>query len=278
MTKKINLALFFALAIAFISTTFGQAVPVRTGKQLTQAEIDAIIAKFTNKEKEFRQALDSYSFRRNATIQTIGMGGQVTGELREDSLHTFTPGGERTKKVLFAPISTLPLGFITKEDMDDLGGVNPFALEASAIHLYNFTYVGKERIDELDLYVFDVAPKVMPNPKKSSQRVFTGRIWVDDHDLQIVKTRGKAGPETKDDKFPTVETWRDQVDGKYWFPVYASSDDVLVWDNGYTAKIKMRVRYQDYNVGKTDVKILDDDGETTTVDETTKPANPPKKP
>ena len=86
--------------------------------------------------------------------------------------------------------------------MEDLGGVNPFALEAAKIGQYNIKYVGKERIDELDLYVFDVAPKVTPDPKKTKERFFIGRIWVDDNDLQIVKSKGKAIPETKNNKFP----------------------------------------------------------------------------
>ncbi|MBO0237265.1 hypothetical protein, partial [Vibrio parahaemolyticus] len=76
------------------------------------------------------------------------------------------------------------------EDLEDLGGVNPFAIEPSAIPQYNFTYIGKEKIDELDLFVFDVTPKVIPDPKKSTQRLFIGRIWVDDKDLMIVKSKG----------------------------------------------------------------------------------------
>ncbi|MCV4640155.1 hypothetical protein OFB62_33150, partial [Escherichia coli] len=78
--------------------------------------------------------------------------------------------------------------------------------------------------DELDLFVFDVTPKVIPDPKKSTQRLFIGRIWVDDKDLMIVKSKGKAVPETKNNKFPVVETWRENVDGKYWFPSFATSD------------------------------------------------------
>ncbi|RMG07486.1 MAG: hypothetical protein D6735_02690 [Acidobacteria bacterium] len=123
----------------------------------------------------------------------------------------------------------------------------------------DFTLLGKERIDELDLYVFDVKPKVIPDPKKSKQRLFIGRIWVDDKDLQIVKSKGKGIPETKDNKFPVVETWRENIDGKYWFPTFISSDDELVFDNGFTVKIRMRVRYYNYKQTRTDVRILDDE-------------------
>lgn len=226
---------------------------------LTQQEINQIIKAFTEKEREFREALKNYVFNRSVTIQTIGLGGNVTGTYRRDSLMTFTDDGKRFEKVLYAPISTLKDISVTPEDLEDLGGVNPFALEPDVINLYDFTLLGKERIDELDLYVFDVKPKVIPDPKKSKQRLFIGRIWVDDKDLQIVKSKGKGIPETKDNKFPVVETWRENIDGKYWFPTFISSDDELVFDNGFTVKIRMRVRYYNYKQTRTDVRILDDE-------------------
>jgi len=144
---------------------------------------------------------------------------------------------------------------MTQEDLEDLGGVNPFALEAGKLSQYNFKFVGKERIDELDLFVFDVAPKVMP--KKSTERMFVGRVWVDDRDLQIVKSKGKGVPETKTNKFPIVETYREQIDGKYWFPIYAYADDDIVFDNGNDLRIRMRVKYTDYKVGHGKVTITE---------------------
>ncbi|HEU5237981.1 MAG TPA: TonB family protein, partial [Pyrinomonadaceae bacterium] len=143
---------------------------------------------------------------------------------------------------------------------------------------YDFKYVGKERIDELDLYVFDVSPKVMPSPK-SKERVFVGRIWVDDHDLQIVKAKGKAGPETKTNKFPVVETYREQIDGKYWFPTYVYADDDLVFDNGTDVRIRMQVKYTDFVVGRGRVTIREvgeapEQPDTPTKPETTQPSRP----
>src|SRR5260370_16334448 len=91
---------------------------------------------------------------------------------------------------------------VSQEDIEDLGGVNPFALESSKIDQYNFKYVGKERIDELDLYIFDVTPKGMP--KKTSPRFFSCRIWVDDHYLPLVRPRVKGVPPPNDTKFPIL--------------------------------------------------------------------------
>jgi hypothetical protein len=249
---------------------------------LSQAEIDRIVKAFTANETAFRSALTSYAFSRSASISTIGMGGQISGTYRRDSQMVITEGGKRIEKIVFAPIPTLKEITISAADLDNLSGVDQFAIEPSTASQYNFTYVGKEKIDELDLYVFDVAPKVALDPKKTKQHFFSGRIWVDDHDLMIVKTKGKAVPEQKNERFPVIESWRENVDGKYWFPSYATSDDELVFDSGDVIKIRVRLKYTGYAPGKSEVRILDDDQE---VKEETPQAKPkptpsptPKKP
>jgi TonB family protein len=220
---------------------------------LTPAQVNSVIRKFTAKETQFRHALNSYAFKRDALIQQLGMGGQVVGEYHRVSDFTFDDQGNRYEKINFFPMPTFP--GMTQEDLEDLGGVNPFALEAAKLSQYNFKFVGKERIDELDLFVFDVAPKVMP--KKTTDRMFVGRVWVDDRDLQIVKSKGKGVPETKNNKFPIVETYREQIDGKYWFPIYAYADDDIIFDNGNDLRLRMRVKYSDYVVGHGKVTITE---------------------
>jgi hypothetical protein len=268
--QKIIITLF--VMCLGLTNIFAQSNIIR--KELSQAEIDKIIKNVAEKEGEFRDALKNYVFNRYAVIQTIGFGGQITGEYRRDSFLTFNSDGARYEKILFAPIDTLTEIKVTPEDLEDLGGVNPFALDPYFINQYNFNYLGKEKVDELDLFVFDVTPKVIPDPKKTKLRLFTGRIWVDDRDLQIVKSKGKAVPETKDNKFPVVETWRENVDGKYWFPAYSlttGQDGEIVFGSGQVVRMKMRVKYTDYKQGRSDVKILDDD----VVDETIKPKTKP---
>jgi TonB family protein len=187
-------------------------------------------------------------------MQSIGMGGQVIGEYHRVSTFTFDDSGNRFEKISFFPMSSMPE--ITQEDIDDLGGVDPFALEPSKIGNYNIRYAGKEKIDDLNLYIFDVSPKVMPDPKKIKERMFSGRIWVDDQDLQIVKTKGKGVPETKANKFPTVETYREHIDGKYWFPTYSYADEELIFDNG-SLHIRMKVRYTDFTPARATLKVTE---------------------
>jgi len=231
---------------------------------MTQGRIERIIARFTENEKLFRRALNIYAFNRNATVQTVGMGGQITGTFKRDSFMTFDAAGARVEKILFAPISTLTEVQVTQADLENLGGLDPFAIEPKHIAEYKFTYLGKEKIDELNLYVFDVAPKVMPKAEKNGLQLFQGRIWVDDQDLLIVKSKGKAVPEWKDERFAVIETWRENVDGKYWFPSFSSSDDELVFRKGQVVKMKIRVKYSNYSVGRTDIKIIDEEEDVPT--------------
>ena len=253
------LAMLFLLVFATTQTAFGQQ-PANVSATTPKVDVDRIIKAFAARETEFRQALNSYAFKRDAVIQEIGMGGQVAGEYHRVSNFTFDNEGKRYEKIIFFPIATFP--GVTAEDIEDLSGVNPFALEASKVNQYNFTYVGKEKIDELNLHVFDVAPKIKPDPKRTKERFFQGRIWVDDTDFQIVKSRGKGVPETKINKFPIVETYREQIDGRYWFPTYSYADDELVFDNGEVLHLRLRVRYSDFKPGRANVKIIevDDDG------------------
>jgi hypothetical protein len=241
-TFFLGLGILFLFSVTSPNRAHGQQPqgigPTANSKVDGSLDIPRIIEAFTAKETEFRRALGEYAFTRNAVIQTIGMGGQITGEYHRVSQFVFTDQNERFEKITFFPQPTLTELSFTQEDLEDLGGVQPFALEASKINLYDFKYVGKEHIDELDTYVFDVAPKVLP--KKVSERFFAGRVWVDQQDLQIVKVRGKGVPEGNQ-RFPVFETYRQQIDGRYWFPTYTSADDELVFPKGQSVHIRMLV-------------------------------------
>lgn len=241
--------------IAFVVVCASGVMGQTNGDGAAPANPDKIIQTFTTKEMEFRRALNSYSFKRDALIQSLGMGGQVIGEYHRVSNFTFDDQGNRFEKITFFPMPSMPE--VTTEDIDDLGGISPFALEPAKLDRYNIRYVGKERIDELNLYIFDVEPKVMPDAKKTKERLFLGRVWVDDQDFQIVKTKGKGVPETKNNKYPIVETYREQIDGRYWFPTYSYADEELVFDNGNTLHVRLKVRYTDFTPARATLKVTE---------------------
>lgn len=242
-------------------------------------DVERIIRAFTQKESEFRKALNEYAFRREAILQTIAWGGQISGEYLRVSRFVFDDSGTRYEKILKFPVPTMSEIQITAEDLEDLGGVQSFALESSKVGEYNFAYVGKEKIDELDTYVFDVTPKIMSNQprlkalkaSKKPERFFQGRVWVDDHDFQIVKSRGKGVPEF-DQRFPTFETYREQIDGKFWFPTYSYADDELSFKTGQTVHLRMRIRFTDFERLRGRARVVDQGDESK--DKTDDPDKP----
>ena len=246
------------MGVLALSPTGGKAARSQQERVVYRSvpDVPGVIRAFTAKETQFREALNQYAFKRDATVQTIGMGGQVTGEYHRVSQFVFDDQGNRFEKITYFPTPTLTEITVTQEDIEDLGGIQPFALEASKLGQYNFNFVGPEHVDELDTYVFDVGPKVMPNAEKSKERFFQGRVWVDARDLQIVKVKGKGVPEGKQ-RFPLFETYREQIDGRYWFPTYTYADDNLTFSNGQIVHVRMLVKYTDFQRFSSKVRVTE---------------------
>ena len=82
--KLVCLVMFVYGLIALQSNALAQQTaanpnnqPLSGANTLSPAQIDKIIVSFTAKETQFRRALNSYAFKRDALIQVLGMGGQV---------------------------------------------------------------------------------------------------------------------------------------------------------------------------------------------------------
>ena len=218
---------------------------------------EQIIQKFAAKEREFREARDQYTFRQDVRVQTLDGDSTVTGEYREVFDVTFDNQGKHLENVVYAPQNSLNEISMSPEDLQDIRHLLPFVLTSDEIPEYDILYVGQQQEDELHCYVFDIAPKKIENKK----RYFQGRIWVDDHDLQVVKTSGKTVPDIRkknnENLFPKFTTWREQVDGQYWFPAYTMADDTLHFRKGAYLDVHIReiVKYTDYKRFGSKVKI-----------------------
>ncbi|HVN05798.1 MAG TPA: hypothetical protein VMT86_15355 [Bryobacteraceae bacterium] len=247
MRRIAAFALFSAVSLA--AWADGPVKPAAaTGPTATSTAPDVnpeqIIQKFAAKEKEFAEARDNYTFRQTSKIQELDDSGAPVGKWEIVTDVIFTPEGKRSEHVVYAPVSTLQNLLLTPEDMEDLRNTQPFVLTTDEVPLYDIRYLGKQNADEISCYVFAVKPKKLIPGK----RFFEGQIWVDDRDLQIVKTYGKAvGYQKKSDdqQFPMFETLREQIDGKYWFPTYTHADDTLHFKD-HDQRIRMLVTYKDY--------------------------------
>lgn len=219
--------------------------------------IEQIIQQFAAREEEFRRERDNFTYEQTFVVQTIDSNGEPDGEYRMSSDIIFTPAGKRYEKVTYAPQPTLTRISLSEQDLADLEHVQPFVLTTKELPKYNITYVGRQQVDELTTYVFDVAPKTI----EKNQRYFQGRIWVDDKDLEIVKTYGKAVPDIKkgntENYFPHFETFRENIEGHYWFPTYTRSDDTLHFTSG-PVHMRMTVKYSNYKRFQVTVRLRPD--------------------
>jgi hypothetical protein len=249
LTLPLLLPLAALLSVLLPIVMLSQSAPAQEGP-LDKSEpkgttVEEIIKRFANKEKEFKEARDQYTFRQDVKVMTLD-GDTPDGMYQQVFDVTFDDKGRKIKNVVFAPQPTLQRLMMTEEDFDDIENRLPFVLTADEIGEYDILYVGQQKQDELNTYVFDVAPKQILGKK----RYFQGRIWVDNHDFQIVETYGKTVPDIRKKKgqenlFPKFTTWREQIDGQYWFPTYTRAEDTLKFSMG-DIRIREIIKYTNY--------------------------------
>jgi hypothetical protein len=287
----LTLSLIAFLGFLFISLRPARAQNRANGQNpppaaATSAQLspDEVIKRFTEKESDLREVWKDYAYRQETKLQVLGPAKTVSGEYYQVSDFVFDDKGRRIEKIVRAPQSTLrDAGLeMTADDKNAMVNLQPFALAKEELPNYKLSYVGKEKLDELNTYVFDVTPKAMIDQRelkrlrdqKIEGKYFQGRIWVDDQDLQIVKTDGKTVPEFKQ-RFPRFQTYRENIDGRYWFPTYTYGEDDLDFDKGLSIRVRLVIRYKDYRQFQSDVKIV---GASEEVKDESVKEDPAKKP
>jgi hypothetical protein len=213
---------------------------------------EEIIRKFTAKEKEFKSARKHCTYRQVIKIQQLD-GDKPVGEYQQVADVTLDQSGKKVKNMVFAPQPSMSM---SPEDQSDIESRLHFTISMDELPEYNVVYQGSQLEDDLHTYVFEVAPRQFEKGK----RYFQGRIWVDDHDFQIVKMTGKSVPDIHPKKrgkgsenlFPKFTTYREQIDGKYWYPTYSDTDDTLHFLGG-DARIKGTVKATDYKCTESEV-------------------------
>lgn len=263
MKKTFVLLQFIGLLFLLLSTCMAQGTQPNQPAATAKLSPEEIIKRFTEKESELREVWTNYAYQQESKYQLIGPADTISADFYQVSEFVFSDDGKRIQRIIKAPPSALEQsGMLTKEDKDALINLQPFALTMKELPNYKVSYVGKEKLDDLQTYVFEVVPKVLSDPRemkrlkdqKMDGKYFQGRIWVDDQDLQIVKTAGKVVPEF-DQRFPKFETYRENIDGRYWFPTYTYGDDVLHFEKSPPAHVRMIVRYKNYRQFSGDVKF-----------------------
>jgi hypothetical protein len=246
-------------------------------KDPSPQEIQHIIQEFAAKEKIFREARNNYTYHQINKVQELGPDNEVVGTYEQEWDILYDDSGKRIERVTYAPEPTLKNLIVTQEDIENFRNIQPFVLTTDELPEYEIKYLGHVKVDEITAYVFSIRPKEI----QKNHLYFQGVVWVDDRDLQIVKSEGKTVPELKGKKgqnlFPRFTTWREQIDGKFWFPTFTLADDTLYFPDSPPVHIKEIVRYTDYKQFRSGVRILTVESIDKQKNTTTSPAAPPNK-
>jgi hypothetical protein len=219
------------------------------------ARIQQIIQAFAAKEQQFKEARDNYTYHQINKVETLDADGNVNGTWEQDWDILFNDQGKRIERVTYAPVPSLHGLMVTEQDLDAFRSIQPFVLTTTELPEYEIKYLGHVKVDYITAYVFSVRPKEI----KKGHQYFKGQVWVDDRDLQIVMAQGRNVPELKtkqgENLFPHFTTWRQQIDGKYWFPTFTKADDTLYFSSG-PIRIREIIRYTDYKQFRSTSRIL----------------------
>jgi hypothetical protein len=211
---------------------------------LPEAEI---VKRFSQKEDEYVLSRTHYTYRKTIRIQEFGPDGQPAGEFVLVTQPGRDADGKLIEKVVERPRSTLQHFFLRSEDLEALQRLPAFPLTSSQLAKYDLKYLGKEQVDEIDCYIFQAKPRMIERIKA----YFDGIVWVDAKYLEVVKTYGKWVTDQgevraiADLPFSLFETYRENVDGKYWFPSYSRSDDTLNL-KGLEIPIRLVIKWTDF--------------------------------
>ncbi len=224
-----------------------------------QAKFREIIERFIEAETRLQEEFQNYTYSNNILFQELDDTGRVAGErLVEYDVYFDTSGERQVRKTRdHGRLDTIR---VTKEDLEDAVYRQPFVLSRKTASSYQIEYVGRELVDELDTYVFDLKPK----KKKKKQRYFEGRIYVDEVDFQIVMTRGKIVPDYRNNKFPAFETVRAEIEKGIWFPIWTGADDYLRFGRNRRVRIKQVITYDHFQRFEVDTSIKFDPEEPVT--------------
>ena len=241
-----------AVALLFFAGAL-QAQKQSQNKAGKEPAPEEIIKAFTAKETQFLEAWNQYYYRQVASVKVLTVDGAPSNEAMTLIFEVvFKDDGSRDVR-LIERTGRLRSVMWTPDDQDVITNYQPFTLTTKDLPLYELTYEGKERVDELDTYVFSVKPRDI----KDDSFYFQGRIWVDDLDLQIVRTVGKVVSKKQEDpyvQFPEFETIRQLVDGKYWFPVWSHADTKLDFPDR-RVQVEETITYEGFRQFKSSVNV-----------------------
>jgi hypothetical protein len=206
-----------------------------------------IIKSFAEKEEQFLRARVQYGYKKTIKLTEFGNDGQPSGEFQLTVAAVVDSEGRVFEKVIDQPTPTVRAINLSPGDLKSLSRIPAYPLVPSQLSKYDLRYVGQEKVDEIDCYIFEAKPKLL----ERANALFQGVVWVDKQYLEVVKTYGKWVTDLGDTRpadlpFTNFETYRENVAGKYWFPNYARSDGYLHFKDSGTIPVRLVIKWSDF--------------------------------
>jgi hypothetical protein len=206
-----------------------------------------IIKSFAEKEEKFLRARVQYGYKKTIKLTEFGKDGQPSGEFQLAVVTVIDSDGKLYEKIVEQPPSTLHALKLSPEDLKAIARIPAYPLIPMQLSKYEMRYVGQEKVDEVDCYIFDAKPKLL----ERAHALFQGVVWVDKKYLEVVKTYGKWVTDLGDERSPELpftnfETYRENVEGKYWFPNYSRSDDTLHLKDTGDVPVRLLIKWSDF--------------------------------
>jgi hypothetical protein len=191
-----------------------------------------IIKAFAQKEDDYLAARPQFAYHKTIRIQEFAPDGSSAGEYTATYEAARTSDGKILEKAIAAPQSTLEYLQLEPEEVQQLLRLPAFPVTTGQLAKYSLQFLGTEKVDEVDCYIFQVNPKTLDR----QHPFFDGIVWVDQKYLEVVKTYGKWITDLGEVHPPNLpfsmfETYRENVEGKYWFPNYMRSEGVVKLKN-----------------------------------------------
>ncbi len=108
---------------------------------------------------------------------------------------------------------------------------------------YNFTFVRREFLGEVRCIVIDVQPKDDAPPGR-----FVGRIWVEDHEYNIVRFNGTYSRVEGNNIYLHFDSWRLNLRPGIWLPAYIYSEESDLENGMGHARLKAQTRLWGYDL------------------------------
>ena len=207
--------------------------------------LEEIVRRFAAKESEYAGAHSLYRYRLTVRVQELGEENRVLGEFEQVGDVDFDPSGRRRMRLVENPRTDLLYLSIPRVELSDLEFIPLFVAPPDDIPKYDITYVDRERVGEVDTYLFRLQPKEVV---RLPEELFEGVVDVDAEHLDVVRALGKLlpvrGGGVFGDYFKTVELFREPVDA-YLFTTFVRADDIIS-ARGETVRVRLTLRFSNY--------------------------------